>query len=118
MKILVDENIPLMTTRALKRLGHDVSDLRGTPDQGADDEILWGKVQREQRALITTDIRVRTISRVTSLWHLDRSPPPTQSKEIHERVMRAIAQFEPAQWRGMLVVMRDTVQSVSRRSRE
>jgi len=35
MRILVDENIPRITVSALRELGHDVKDLRGTAAQGA-----------------------------------------------------------------------------------
>ena len=42
---------------------------------------------------------------------------PNRSK-IHNGVMRAIAQFDPSEWRDLLVVMRDTVRSISRRSGE
>jgi predicted nuclease of predicted toxin-antitoxin system len=55
MKIFVDENIPLMTVQALRADGHDVLDIRGTPDEGMDDETLWKTIQREGRLLITTD---------------------------------------------------------------
>lgn len=30
MRIFADENIPLMTVRALREMGHDVRDLHGT----------------------------------------------------------------------------------------
>jgi len=39
MKILVDENIPLMTVQALREMDHDVLDIRGTLDEGTSDEI-------------------------------------------------------------------------------
>jgi uncharacterized protein with PIN domain len=55
MKILVDEHIPLMTVQALRLLSHDVRDIRGTPDQGMQDDALWMMAQREGRLLITTD---------------------------------------------------------------
>lgn len=38
---------------------------------------------------------------------------PNRAK-IHKRVMQAIAQFKAEEWPGLLVVMRDAVQSVSR----
>ena len=40
MKIFVDENIPSRTVEELRRLGHDVLDIRGTSDQGIDDDKL------------------------------------------------------------------------------
>jgi len=55
MKIFVDENIPLMTVQALREMGHDVLDIRGTPNEGMTNEALWEMVQREGRILITTD---------------------------------------------------------------
>ncbi len=41
MKILVDEHIPLMTVRVLPTMGYDVRDIRGTPDEGMQDDALW-----------------------------------------------------------------------------
>jgi hypothetical protein len=55
MKILVDENIPLMTVKALRSKGYDVRDIRGTGDQGIQDADLWQIAQQEKRLLITTD---------------------------------------------------------------
>jgi predicted nuclease of predicted toxin-antitoxin system len=55
VNIIVDENIPLMTAEALRDIGHDVSDIRGTINEGMTDEALWEKAQRENRVLITTD---------------------------------------------------------------
>jgi hypothetical protein len=45
MKIAVDEHIPLMTVRALPALGHDIRDIRGTVDEGMEDEELWSNVK-------------------------------------------------------------------------
>ena len=53
MKILVDENIPRMTAEALIDLGHDVRDVRGTAEEGATDQELWGIAQREGRLFVT-----------------------------------------------------------------
>ncbi len=55
MKIFVDENIPLLTVRALLEEEHDVLDIRGTADKGMEDDILWHMIQGEERLLITTD---------------------------------------------------------------
>ncbi len=51
----MDENIPLMTVKALRQLGHEVLDIRGTAIEGSEDETLWQIAQREKRLLITTD---------------------------------------------------------------
>lgn len=114
MKILVDENIPLRTVEALRALGHDVLDIRGTADEGMKDEPLWELIQREGRLLITTD---KGFTQYRDYAHhgilIVRLRQPNREK-IHDRVMRAIARFSDEQWPGLLVVMRDAVQSVSR----
>ena len=55
MKVLVDENIPLMTAAWLRDLRHDVKDMRGSTDKGLGDTDLWALALRESRMLITTD---------------------------------------------------------------
>jgi predicted nuclease of predicted toxin-antitoxin system len=114
MKILVDENIPLMTVRALRQMKHDVKDIRRTPDQGAVDDTLWAMIQREGRLFITTD---KGFTQHRDEWHhgvlVIRLRQPNRHK-IHQRVMRAIVQFAETEWQGLTVVMRDTVQSVWR----
>lgn len=112
MNILVDENIPFMTARALRAMSHDVRDIRGTTDEGMFDDALWEMVQREGRLLITTD---KGFTQYREELHdsilIVRLRRPNRRK-IHERVMQAMAQFQPADWPRLLVVMRDTVQSI------
>jgi hypothetical protein len=48
MKIIVDENIPKLTVLELRKLGHDVLDIRGSVFQGMDDEDLWIKAKTEK----------------------------------------------------------------------
>ena len=48
MKVLVDENIPLITVEELRLKGFDVSDIRGSAEQGITDEVLWQKAQQEK----------------------------------------------------------------------
>ncbi len=114
MRILVDENIPLMTIQALRDLGHEVLDIRGTTDQGMIDDILWDMAQREGRLLITTDkgfSQHRDELHHGILMVILKQP---NRRKIHWRVMRAIAQFGTDEWSGLLVTMRDRVQSVWR----
>jgi len=112
MKIFVDENIPLMTVRALREMGHDVLDIRGKPDEGMTDDALWEMIRSEGRLLITTD-KGFTQHR-DELHHgilIVRLRQPNRYK-IHQRVMQAMTQFAAKEWPGLLVVMRDVVQSV------
>jgi predicted nuclease of predicted toxin-antitoxin system len=55
MRILVDENIPLMTVSALRELGHDVKDVRGSAEQSLSDPELWAIALDEARLFVTTD---------------------------------------------------------------
>lgn len=117
MKIFADENIPLMTVEALRALGYDVLDIRGTADEGMTDENIWEKAQREERILITTD---KGFTDCRDQQHCGilviRLRQPNRHK-IHKRVMQAMAQFKKEEWSELLVVMRDTAQSVWRASR-
>lgn len=113
MKILVDENIPLRTVQELRTLGHDVMDIRGTLDQGLKDASLWQLAQQEGRLLITTD---KGFAHHRDEPHygvvIVRLRQPNRQK-IHERIIKAINQFNAEQWPGLLVVMRDVMQSIS-----
>lgn len=112
MKILVDENIPSITVAALRNLGHDVLDIRGTPDEGMPDPDLWPKCQLEGRLLITTDkgfSKHRTESHHGMIIVCLKKP---NRMKIQQRVMQAFNQFSEDEWEGLLVMMRDTVQAV------
>ncbi len=114
MKLFVDENIPSHTVHELRALGHDVLDIRSTPDQGMDDDVLWARLVNEQRLLITTDKGFAQHRKEAHFGILIvRLRQPNEAK-IHDRVMRAVRQFGESEWPGLLVVMRDTVQSIIR----
>jgi predicted nuclease of predicted toxin-antitoxin system len=93
MRILVDENIPLMTVARLRELGHDVRDVRGTPDQGMEDPDLWSAAMADRRALITTD---RGFTEYRAVPHygivIVRLRQPNR-RRIHQAVMVAIERF-------------------------
>ncbi len=114
MKILVDENIPNVTVRELRALGHDVLDIRGTERQGMFDDALWPFAQTEQRMLITTD---KGFSEHRDEKHhgilVVRLRQPNEQR-IHARIMATFRQFSESDWPGLLAVMRDEVQSVHR----
>jgi predicted nuclease of predicted toxin-antitoxin system len=111
MKIFVDENVPLITVDELRSKGFDVTDIRGTPEQGITDSELWQRAQNEKRLLITTD---KGFSNHRKENHhgilIIRLKQPTRLK-IHQRVIQAISKYSEEQWPGLMVVMRDSVQS-------
>jgi predicted nuclease of predicted toxin-antitoxin system len=114
LKIFVDENIPSRTVEALRSFGHDVVDIRGTPDQGLSDSAIWNKVAKEQRLLITTDKGfLKNRYQQHSGILIIRLRQPTESK-IHDRIMLAVNTFPAAEWPRMAVVMRDQTQNITR----
>jgi predicted nuclease of predicted toxin-antitoxin system len=114
MKIFVDEHIPLMTVQTLRLRGHDVRDIRGTPDEGMKDNDLWAMAQREERLLITAD---KGFTQYRAEPHygvlIIRLRRPNRQK-IHARIMQAMGQFSESEWPGLLVTMRDVAQSTWR----
>jgi predicted nuclease of predicted toxin-antitoxin system len=114
MRVLVDEYIPRMTGDALRALGHDVKDIRGTSDQGVADADLWGLALAESRALITTD---KGFTEYRPVPHngilIVRLRQPNRQK-IHLAVMHVIERFPEAEWPNLLVVVRDSTMSTSR----
>jgi predicted nuclease of predicted toxin-antitoxin system len=111
MDILVDENIPLISVEQLRQMGHNVLDIRGTSEQGITDELLWDKVCREKRLLITTDrgfAYYRDRNRYGILIVSLRKP---NRHKINQRVIEAMKLFSPKQWPGLLAVMRDETMS-------
>jgi len=114
MRIIVDENIPNRTVHALRAIGHDVLDIRGTSRQGLFDDEIWELAQTERRVLVTTDkgfAEHRGKSHHGILIIRLRQP---NEERIHTRILAAFDRYSPYDWPGMLVVMRDVVQSVSR----
>lgn len=114
MQICVDENIPNLTVIELRELGHDVLDLRGSVYQGISDKLLWSKAQSEKRLLVTTD-KGFTAHRGEAHHGLliVRLHQPNEAK-IHNRIMKAIKELPEDEWKSLVVVMRDVVQSVWR----
>lgn len=114
MKIFVDENIPLITARELRGLGHDVLDIRGTEHEGLSDEEIWEIAQDEERILITTDVGF--INKQQEKHYgiiVVRLKKPNRLK-IHKRIMRAISLFKEEEWPCLTVIMRDTLYSIRR----
>ncbi|MCP5049747.1 MAG: hypothetical protein GY940_21440 [bacterium] len=118
MNILVDENIPSITVEELRQAGHDVMDIRGTEKEGIGDEDIWQIAMNQKRLLITTD---KGFSNYRDDKHhgvlmvcLNR---PNRNK-IHSRVMLVFSQFNKEEWKGLMVMIKDTVQSTWRSNEE
>jgi predicted nuclease of predicted toxin-antitoxin system len=55
MKFLLDENFPKAAVVLLRSSGHEVFDIRGTDDEGMEDDALFRKAQVARAVLLTTD---------------------------------------------------------------
>lgn len=56
MKFLIDADVPVSVRKALRDLGHDVTDVRDLPGAPWEDPPIDRLAQREQRILITRDV--------------------------------------------------------------
>jgi predicted nuclease of predicted toxin-antitoxin system len=112
VKVFVDENIPAMTVRELRKLGHEIMDIRGTEHEGMTDEDVWEMVQKNGMLLITTD---KGFAQKRHEKHngilIIRLKQPNRLK-LHQKVMKAIGRFSEEEWFGLTVVMQDTFHSV------
>ncbi len=114
MRILVDENIPKITVSELQTLGHDILDIRGTERQGMLDDELWSLAQIEQRILVTTDKGFAEYRDEPHCGILVIRLKQPNEQRIHARILAAFRQLTESDWPGLLLVMRDAVQSVHR----
>jgi len=115
LKILVDENIPLMTVSELRLKGYEVTDIRGTDLEGSKDEKVWRIITKNEQLLITTDkgfIRYRFHDHHGIL--IIRLKKPNRHR-IHARVMIAMNNIPESDWKNTLVVMKDEVESIWRK---
>jgi predicted nuclease of predicted toxin-antitoxin system len=111
MKVFVDENIPLTSVLELRRVGHDVLDIRGTNDEGISDELLLKRACEEGRLLITTDRDFASFRDREHYGILIIALRKPNRQKINKRVVEAMDQFSVDQWPGLLVVMRDRTMS-------
>jgi predicted nuclease of predicted toxin-antitoxin system len=111
VRILVDENIPLMTVEQLRSSGHDVADVRGTTNEGMSDELLLKKACDENRLLITTDRGFASYRDREHYGILIVALRMPNRHKINKHVIEAMKRFPPSQWRDLLVVMRDKAMS-------
>jgi predicted nuclease of predicted toxin-antitoxin system len=116
MKVLVDENIPLTSVQELRRMGHDILDIRGTPDEGMSDELLLKRAYEEGRLLITTDRDFASFRDREHYGILIITLRKPNRQKINKRVTEAMEQISEDRWPGLLVVMRDRTMSTWNRA--
>jgi predicted nuclease of predicted toxin-antitoxin system len=92
-------------------------DIRQTANQGMTDELLWARAQSDQRLFVTTDkgfVSHRNEDHSGVLIVRLRQP---NEQKIHARVLYGLSRFAETEWPGLLVVMRDTMQSIWRKAK-
>lgn len=109
MPIVVDENIPRTAVAELHARGYEVIGLRGSTEEGLDDDLLWQKAQQSHALLITTDKGFAQF-RGQEHWGvlIIRLRQPNV-KRIHNRILQVLDHFNRCDRRDMVVVARDTV---------
>ncbi|MEK7274674.1 MAG: DUF5615 family PIN-like protein [Candidatus Desantisbacteria bacterium] len=55
MKFFLDENFPKAAHGLLAELGHEVIDVRGSANEGAEDSYIFEMVQHCEAVFLTTD---------------------------------------------------------------
>ena len=108
MKILVDQNLPLLASTLLRDLGHDSVHTRELGLQRATDQELLSLALEEDRIIVTLDIDFHTLlatsngSRPSVILLRERGLLPV---EVSERVQRVFSQFEERLQAGCLVTI-------------
>ena len=84
-------------------------DIRGTIDEGIEDEKIWQIAQEEGRLFITTDkgfSRYRYQRNNGILIILLKQPTLLK---IHQRIISTLEDYSEQEWENRLVIVRDTV---------
>jgi predicted nuclease of predicted toxin-antitoxin system len=109
MRIKIDEDLPLALIDELSALGHEVDHVKTSNLAGRKDPDVWSVARREDRLLITQDVKF-TDARV-----LEVGPHPgfillrlTQGYvSILQRVVEVFETYPVETWRGCIVVIDD-----------
>jgi predicted nuclease of predicted toxin-antitoxin system len=117
MRILLDENLPLRLTAALRALGHDVEHVYTRDLSGRPDPDVRAVAEAEDRLLITQDIRFADARVFAPGAHagllLVRLKSPGRTA-LFEKVRRVFETEDVEAWRGCFVVLSDAKLRVRR----
>jgi len=108
MNIKLDENLPLLLTRALGQLGHNVHTTNDEGLAGSADEHIWEAAQRERRFLMTQDLDFSDLRRFAPGSHCGilviRLHSPSQ-RRLTERITQVFRTENVHEWHGCFVVV-------------
>jgi predicted nuclease of predicted toxin-antitoxin system len=110
MKLLANENFPLLAVKALQDLGHDVLWAR-TDMRGEADDVILHRAQAEDRLVVTFD---KDFGELAFRWGLPASCGVilfrlrTQSPDyVRNRVVEILAARADADWLGHFFVVEE-----------
>jgi predicted nuclease of predicted toxin-antitoxin system len=121
MRFKIDENLPQDLVGALRALGHDAESVFDEGLSGVADPEVWDAAQREQRFLITQDVRFADARMFTPGAHhgmmLVRLKRPGL-RALLEKIAAVIAEEDVQSWPGCFVVLTDGKLRVRRKRSE
>ncbi len=109
MKFFIDENIPRITVEKLRDDGHDVLDIRGTPDEGSEDETIWQIAKKGERFLITTDKGFNNNRDKPHYGVLIVKLKKPNKQRIHDRIIYALNLYSKEDLKEKIIIVRDNV---------
>ena len=110
MRILLDENLPVRLTRALRALGHDVEHVYTRELSGRPDPEVMALAQSEARFLITSDRRfadARVFAPGTHAGLLFIRLKHPARRALFDKVRMIFETENVESWRGCFVVVSD-----------
>jgi predicted nuclease of predicted toxin-antitoxin system len=108
MRILLDENLPADLTGILRALGHDVEHVYSKALSGRPDPDVRALAEREQRMLITQDIRFADARRFTPGAHAGFVLVRLKQEGLRAILSKLESVFrteDVESWRGCFVVI-------------
>ncbi|GJQ57764.1 MAG: hypothetical protein D8M57_00800 [Candidatus Scalindua sp. AMX11] len=111
MRFFLDENFPKTVAKLLIENGHDVFDIRGTSNEGADDGDIFQIAQKEKAIFLTTDKDYfHTIphlfeSHCGVIVITLRKP---NRKNISDKLMWALNHVDLLNFTGKIILLRDS----------
>ncbi len=108
-EFLVDEDMPRSTAAVLRQAGHSATDVRDVGLRGHSDAEVFAFAQSRRAALVTAD---KGFANVVSFppgrhWGLIvlRVPNELPTRQVNQTLLRALADLEGEELRGLLVIV-------------
>lgn len=108
-RLLVDEDLPRSTARALRQAGHEAEDVRDVGLQGHSDGDVFARAQAIEATLVTADLGFSNIINFPPGTHAGiivvRVPDILPSATLNAELLRALNDLPDADRRGSLVIV-------------